>query len=61
MKRNPTVFLQTRDAALALKLVRLLNRHGTNAFWVTEEEGKKLAQVWDVEAWIWYVGPPGLN
>ncbi len=43
--KNPTVFLQTRDRDLALKLVRLLNQHGISAFWVTKEEGRKLAEV----------------
>ena len=50
--KNPTVFLQTRDEALALKLVRLLNQHGISAFWVTEEEGRELADVWDVDTRI---------
>ena len=50
--KNPTVFLQTRDMALALKLVRLLNQHGINAFWVTEEEGRTLAEAWRVDGWM---------
>ncbi len=39
-------------ADLALKLVRLLNQHGISAFWVSEEEGRQLAEVWMVGAWI---------
>jgi len=32
--------------ALALTLVRLLNQCGISAFWVTEEERRKLEEVW---------------
>ena len=34
----------------------MLYQHGIDAFSVTEEEGRKLAQVWRVDAWVWDVG-----
>ena len=43
------VFIHTQATSLALRLVRLLNQHGISGFWVTEEEGRKLGQVWWVE------------
>ena len=49
---RPKVFITTTDVRLALTLVRLLYQAGVDAFWVTEEEGEKLAQVWKVGAWI---------
>jgi hypothetical protein len=42
------VFIHTQDTELALKLVRLLNQHGISGFWVTDEEARKLGQVWHV-------------
>ena len=50
---NPTVFIRTQDLDLATSLVRLLNEHGINGFWVTDEEAQKLAQVWRVDAEMW--------
>ena len=46
---------------LAQKLVRVLDEHGLLAYWVTEEEAEKLAQRWNVEAWIFDVSPRGMN
>ena len=46
------VFIHSDDAQLALKLVRLLDGNGVTAFWVTEEEGEKLEQLWQWDAWI---------
>ena len=40
------------DVQLAQKLVRLLDEHGITGFWVSEEEGEKLAQIWQEDAWI---------
>lgn len=34
------VLIDSEDAELALKLVRLLDRHGVTAFWVTQEEAR---------------------
>jgi hypothetical protein len=42
------VFIHTQDTELALSLVRLLNQHGINGFWVTDEEARRLEQVWRV-------------
>ena len=42
------VFIHTQDTSLALRLVRLLNQHGISGFWVTEEEARKLREVWQV-------------
>ena len=50
---NPTVFIRTQDLDLATSLVRLLNEHGINGFWVTDEEAQKLAQVWRGDAEVW--------
>ena len=36
------VFVHSEDEEQAVRLVKLLDRHGVTAFWVTEEEGKKL-------------------
>ena len=41
------VFITTADIDLATTLIRLLYRHGIDAFLVTEEEGDKLARVWE--------------
>ena len=43
------VFSHTRNSALAIRLVRLLNQHGISGFWVTDEEAAKLGQVWRVD------------
>jgi hypothetical protein len=46
-------FIHTQDTAVALKLVRLLNQHGVNGFWMTDGEAQKLGQVlWRVDAVI---------
>ena len=60
------VFIHSEDAELAVQLVKLLDRHGVTGFWVTEDEGQKLAQlwreeeqsaqVWPVDAWLRDVG-----
>ena len=47
--KQHVVFIHTHDTSLALRLVRLLNQHGINGFWVTEEEARKLGEVWQVE------------
>ena len=49
---HPVVFIHTQDTGLALQLVRLLNKHGISAFWVSDEEARKLRQVWRVEGVI---------
>jgi len=46
------VFIHTQDTSLALRLVRLLNQHGINGFWVTEEEARKLGEAWLVDGVI---------
>ena len=51
---KPTVFIRTQDLELATRLVRLLNEHGINGFWVdADEEARKLGQVWRVDAEVW--------
>ena len=40
------------EVKLALQLVRLLDRHGVTAFWVSEEEGEKLERSWRMDACI---------
>ena len=55
-RRGPTLLLLTEDMELARKLVRLLDKQGVLAYWVTDEE-KKLAQLWVVRAWILDVSP----
>ena len=50
---KPTVTFHTQDLELATRLVRLLNQHGINGFSVTDEEARKLGQVWRVEAEVW--------
>ena len=52
MATKHVVFIHTQDTSLALRLVRLLNQHGINGFWVTEEEARKLRKVWQVEGVI---------
>ena len=47
------VFITTQDIRLAQTLIRLLYQHGISAYLVTEEEGEKLAKVWELGAWIW--------
>ena len=49
---HPVVFIHTEDAALAIRLVRQLYQVGISGFWVTEEEARKLGQVWCVETVI---------
>ena len=44
------VSIHTKNSALAIRLVRLLNQHGINGFWVTDEEAQKLGKVWRVDA-----------
>ena len=46
--KQHVVFIHTQDTSLALRLVRLLNQHGISGFWVTEEEARKLREVWQV-------------
>ena len=38
--------MHSEDAELAIMLVKLLERNGVTGFWVTEEAGEKLAQIW---------------
>ena len=42
------VFVTTRNTDLAQTLVRLLYANGIDAFWVTEEEDRKLGEAWIV-------------
>ena len=46
------VFIHSEDAELAVRLVRLLDGNGVTAFWVTQEEGEKLEQLWRWDACI---------
>ena len=46
------VFIHSEDAELALKLIRLLDGSGLTAFWVSEEQGEKLEQLWRWDACI---------
>ena len=43
------VFIHSEDAELAVQLVKLLDRHGVTAFWLTQEQAEKLEQLgqWD--------------
>lgn len=51
---KPTVFIRTQDdLKLATSLVRLLNEQGINGFWVTDEEARKLGEVWRVDGEGW--------
>ena len=45
---HPVVFIHTQDTNLAIRMVRLLNQHGINGFWVSNEEAA-LGKVWNVE------------
>jgi len=45
---NPKVMVTVRDISVAIDLVKVFFAVGIDAFWVTEEEGRKLAEVWDV-------------
>ena len=55
------VFIVSEDVQLAQKLVRLLDGNGVTAFWVSEVVGEKLAQIWQVDAWVWKVEAAGMN
>ena len=46
------VFITTKDIWLAQTLIGLLYQHDIDAYLVTEEEGEKLARVWQVDAWV---------
>ena len=46
------VFILGEDGELALKLVRLLDGNGVTAFWVTQEQGEELEQLWRWDACI---------
>ena len=46
------VLIHSEDAELAVRLVRLLDEHGITGFWVSEEQGEKLEQLWRWDAWI---------
>ena len=46
------VFIVSEDVQLAQKLVRLLEEHGITGFWVSEEQGEKLEQLWRWDACI---------
>ena len=43
---------RSEDAELAVQLVRLLDRHGVTAFWLTQEQVEKLEQPWQWDACI---------
>ena len=57
---KPVVFIRTADTKLAVRLVRLLNQHGVSGLWVTDEEARKLGQVWQVDGEV-RVERVGLN
>ena len=44
------VFIHSEDPELALKLVKLLDRHGVTALWVTQEQGEQIERLWRVDA-----------
>ena len=46
------VFIRSEDAELAVQLVKLLDRHGVTAFWLTQEQAEKLEQLWQWDACI---------
>ena len=46
------MFIHSEDAELAVQLVKLLDKHGVTAFWLTQEEGEKLEQLWQMDACI---------
>ena len=49
---NPKVLVTVRDIGLAIDLIKVFFEVGIDAYWTTEEQGQKLAQVWNVEARI---------
>ena len=46
------VLIHSEDAELPVQLVRLLDRNGVTAFWLTQEAGEKLGQLWRWDACI---------
>ena len=46
------VFIHSEDTELAVKLVKLLDKHGVTAFWLTQEEAEKLERLWQWDACI---------
>ena len=46
------VFVLSEDIELAVQIVKLLDRHGVTAFWVTQEQGEKLERLWRWDACI---------
>ena len=46
------VFIHSEDAELAVRLVKLLDEHGVTGYWLTQEEGEKLEQLWRWDACI---------
>ena len=46
------VFIHSDDEELAVMLVKLLDRNGVTGFWVTQEAGEKLKQIWEEDARI---------
>ena len=44
------VFIHSEDPELALKLVKLLDRHGVTALWVTQEQGEQIERLWRMDA-----------
>ena len=55
------VFIHSEDADLAVQLVKLLDKHGVTAFWVSQEEGEKLEQLWQADAWVREVEAARMN
>ena len=47
MDKHPKVLVETKDLGLVQRVIRGLCALGIDTFWVTEEEGQKLAGVWD--------------
>ena len=62
------VFIHSEDAEFAVKLVKLLDRHGVTGFSVTEAQGEEIERLWRTDARIRQVqgddslsrGPAGL-
>ena len=53
------VFIHSKDTELAVKLVKLLDKHGVTALWLTQEEAEKLERLWQWDACIRQVHEDG--
>ena len=49
---NPKVMITVRDISVAMDLVNVFLELGIDAYWTTDDEGRKLAEAWEIVAWI---------